>query len=136
MEDLEIFLQQHDLIFLNSWESAGARASQTYVHGDTKIQFDFGRRPTADACSRRAKPEILHRAPWRRGEKHHAIVASVPWRAGWTFHRRAPAIELFSLRCLRQSLQCMGARSQELRTVVGKILMGPAYATEPPPPAR
>ena len=80
------------------------------------------RRPTADALSRRAKPELFDLAPWRRGAKHHAVVASVPWRAGWTFHRRAPATERFSLRCLRQSLQCMDARAQELRTVVEQVL--------------
>ena len=124
MVDLETFLQKHDLVFLNSWGSARARACHTYVHGDTKSQIDFValRRPTADALSRRAKPEIFDLAPWRRGAKHHAVVAGVPWRAGWTFHRRAPATERFSLRCLRQSLQCMDARAQELRTVVGKIL--------------
>ena len=91
--DLETFLQEHDLVFLNSWGSARARACHTYVHGDTKSQIDFValRRPTADALSRRAKPEIFDLAPWRRGAKHHAVVASVPWRAGWTFLNAAIA---------------------------------------------
>ena len=122
--DLETFLQEHDLVFLNSWGSARARACHTFVHGEAKSQIDFValRRPTADALSRRAKPEIFDLAPWRRGAKHHTVVASVPWRAGWTFHKRAPVTERFSLRCLRQSLQCMDARAQELRTVVEHVL--------------
>ena len=123
--DLEAFLQEHDLVFLNSWGSARARCCHTFVHGDAKSQIDFValRRPTADALSRRAKPEVFDLAPWRRGAKHHAaVVASVPWRAGWTFDKRATVTERFSLSCLRQSLQSMDAPAQELRTVVEKVL--------------
>ena len=73
------------------------------------------RKPTADALSRQARAEEFDLAPWRQGPKHRAIVACIPWRAGWTFGVRKPVKSTYSVSCLRQSLQVGDARAQELQ---------------------
>ena len=122
--DLETFLQEHNLVFLNSWSSARVCRSHTFTHAGVKSQIDFIalRRPTADALSRRAKPEEFDLAPWRRGAKHHAVIATVPWRAGWTFRKRAQAPERFSLRSLKRSLEQMDDKARQLQGLVESIL--------------
>ena len=87
--DFEAVVTAQKLVILNSWGSSASGASHTFCH------------------------ETFDLAPWRQGPKHRAVVALIPWRAGWTFGVRKPA--KYSVFCLRQSIKDCDARSQELR---------------------
>ncbi|CAE7246642.1 unnamed protein product, partial [Symbiodinium sp. CCMP2456] len=80
------------------------------------------RRPTADARARLARPVAFDFASWRRGPKHHAVVASIPWCAGWVFGKRRSEPLSFSLKCLRGSVQQMDERAQRLRVATAEVL--------------
>ncbi|CAE7689836.1 unnamed protein product, partial [Symbiodinium necroappetens] len=80
------------------------------------------RRPTVDRIARQCKSVEFDLAPWRGGGKHRAIVASIPWRAGWLFHPRVLKPSRVSLPALRQSLHVWDGNAQELQLRVSKTL--------------
>ena len=98
---------EHNLVLLNTWRSARAACSHTFVHGEVRSQIDYiaMRRPAADAEARSTVPHVFDLSPWRRGPKHHALIASIPWRAGWTFQRKRVVSQRIAVRELRSSLR-------------------------------
>ena len=119
-QEFEAMLQALNLVVLNSWTSASPRQAHTFSNGQVRSQIDViaVRRPTADRVARSAKPVEFDLAPWRQGPKHRALVANIPWHAGWLFGSRAPVKPRFTLQCLRQSLKLGDARAQRLQEVV------------------
>ncbi|CAE7281246.1 unnamed protein product [Symbiodinium sp. CCMP2592] len=122
--ELDALIIEHNLVLLNTWCSARASCSHTFVHGEVRSQIDYIalRRPAADAAARRVVPHVFDLAPWRRGPKHHALIASIPWRAGWTYQRPPQVSCRFAVRDLRMSVRMMDARAHQLQSEVSKIL--------------
>ena len=123
-DELEALLIAHQLVLLNTWGKATSTVSRTYQHGSTSSQIDFiaMRRPTADRLARQCRSEDFDLAPWRGGGKHRAIVASIPWQAGWTFHPRTPSKPRLSLPELRRSLRVWDDKAQELQRRVEQAI--------------
>ena len=115
--EFEAVVTAQNLVVLNSWCSSASGVSHTFCHGQVRSMIDIValRRPTADALSRKARAENFDLAPWRQGPKHRAVVALIPWRAGWTFGTRKSVTASYSAQCLRRSIKDGDARSQELR---------------------
>ena len=122
--ELEAVLQEHNLVLLNTWGSSRPNCCHTFYHGETRSQIDFlaMRRPAADSVARRAAPYVFDLAPWRQGPKHHALRASVPWRAGWTYAKKPAVQHRFSLGELRSSIKAMDERAQTLQAEVCRTL--------------
>ena len=118
--EFETLLVEHQLVLLNTWGRSNVAACRTFHHDSVSSQIDFiaMRRPTADRVARSCKPVDFDLAPWRGGAKHRALVASIPWRAGWTFHRHQVSTPRFSLPQLRQSVKQWDVRAQELQAWV------------------
>ena len=118
--EFETLLVEHQLVLLNTWGRSNVAACRTFHHDSVSSQIDFiaMRRPTADRVARLCKPDDFDLAPWRGGAMHRAIVASVPWRAGWTFHRHEISTPRFSLPQLRHSVKQWDVRAQELQAWV------------------
>ena len=122
--EFEALLNEHQLVLLNTWGRSARAACHTYRFDDVYSQIDFiaMRRPTADHTARLAKPVPFDLAPWREGAKHRAVLASIPWRAGWTFQpKHSPSVK-FSPSTLRQSLRNWDSRAQELQAWVQHTL--------------
>ena len=122
--ELEAVLQEHNLVLLNTWGSSRPNCCHTFYHGETRSQIDFlaMRRPAADSVARRAAPYVFDLAPWRQGPKHHALRASIPWRAGWTYAKKPAVQHRFSLGELRSSIKAMDERAQTLQAEVCRTL--------------
>ena len=122
--ELEAVLQEHNLVLLNTWGSSRPNCCHTFYHGETRSQIDFlaMRRPAADHVARRAAPYVFDLAPWRQGPKHHALRASIPWRAGWTYAKKPAVQHRFSLGELRLSIKAMDERAQKLQAEVCRTL--------------
>jgi len=122
--ELESLLNEHQLVLLNTWGRSRKYISHTYRFDDVYSQIDFlaMRRPTADRVARQARAQQFDLSPWRGGAKHRAIVASIPWRAGWTFHARNIAPVKFSLPQMRQSLKHWDAKAQALHNWIRHTL--------------
>ena len=123
--EFESMLQTNDIVLLNTWSSSKPRICHTFNNGSVCSQIDFVgmRRPTADATARLSKPCQFALAPWRRGPRHHALIASIPWRAGWAFHKRRQGESMqFSLRNLRVSLKLKDSNAQQLEAGMRAIL--------------
>ena len=88
------------------------------------------RRPMADATARRAKPESLDLAPWRRGPKHRSVVAHVPLRADWLYQGRPNEQRLrFSLPNLRASIRAGDGDARQLQAYLREVLTGGKVTT-------
>ena len=123
--EFEAMLQTNDIVLLNTWSSSKPRICHTFHNGSACSQIDFlgMRRPTADATARRSLPRQFELAPWRRGPRHHALIASIPWRAGWAFGKRRPGESMqFSLRNMRVSLKQQDSNAQQLESGMRAIL--------------
>ena len=124
--EFEAVVTAQNLVVLNNWCSSASGVSHTFCHGQVRSMIDIValRRPTADAQSRKARAENFDLAPWRQGPKHRAVVALIPWRAGWTFGTRKPVTASYSAQCLRRSIKDGDARSHELRGHVLAAILG------------
>ena len=116
-EEFLSVVRENDLVLLNTWSGASPNVCYTFYNGTVCSQIDFlaVRRPAADAAARQSKPHVFDLAPWRQGPKHHVVLGSIPWCAGWKLKRPASEQRGFSLRCMRASLKCMDARALALR---------------------
>ena len=64
-----------------------------------------------------------HASLSRRGPRHHALIASIPWRAGWAFGKRRSGESMqFSLRNMRVSLKLQDSQAQQLEAGMRTIL--------------
>ena len=128
--ELEALLMAHQLVLLNTWGRATSTVSRTYQLCSTSSQIDFiaMRRPTVDRIARQCRSEDFDLAPWRGGGKHRAVLASIPWQAGWTFHSRTSSKPRLSLPELRHSLRVWDGKAQELQKQVEQAFAhtGPA----------
>ena len=122
--EFEALLAAQQLVLLNTWGRADSTVSRTYQFGTVNSQIDFiaMRRPTVDRIARQCKSVEFDLAPWRGGGKHRAIVASIPWRAGWLFHPQVLKPSRVSLPALRQSLHVWDRNAQELQLRVRHTL--------------
>ena len=116
-EEFLSVVRENDLVLLNTWSGASPNVCHTVYNGTVCSQIDFlaVRRPAADATARQSKPHVFDLAPWRQGPKHHAVLGSIPWCAGWKLKRPVSEQRGFSLRCMRASLKCMDDRALALR---------------------
>ena len=112
-EEFLSVVRENDLVLLNTWSGASPNVCHTFYNGTVCSQIDFlaVRRPAADATARQSKPHVFD----LQGPKHHAVLGSIPWCAGWKLKRPVSEQRGFSLRCMRASLKCMDARALALR---------------------
>ena len=122
--ELEALLTEHQLVLLNTWGKSHKAVCHTYRFDTVCSQIDFiaMRRHTADRIARLARPVSFDLAPWRAGAKHRAVLASIPWRAGWTFRPRSSSQPGFSLPQFRSSFRSWDPKAQELYTLVRQTL--------------
>ena len=106
-KELQLILQQFQLCALNTWSSAPAKlATNVGSEHDTQIDFILVRRQYADRVSRHSCPvPDLNFSPWRSGQRHLLVEATLPFFPGWRKH--TPAIQPIDGAGLRNSV--MGA---------------------------
>ena len=102
-KELQIILQQFQLCALNTWSKLATNVGSEH---DTQIDFILVRRQYADRVARNSCPvPDLNFSPWRSGQRHLLVEATLPFFPGWRKH--TPAIKPIDGASLRNSV--MGA---------------------------
>ena len=97
---LEHLIQDHGLILLNSWTRSAAATFRS-EQSRTLIDHVYVRRHQADVVARQSCPQDWSLATWRRGGKHWAVTATLPFLSCRTLQRAKSTRPLIDLECLR-----------------------------------
>ena len=83
--ELQALLQGFNLCALNTWRHPPAQqATNIGPESNTQIDFVLVRRQHADQLARNSQPiSDLNFSPWRSGQRHLMVEASLPFFPGW-----------------------------------------------------
>ena len=126
-EHFQQLLRTHQLVLLNTWSSAAAGRSATFVNHTVQSQIDYiaVRRVAADATARTARRTDINLSPWRLGPRHRLVQGSIPWVAGWRLKQLRSGQPkhqyAFSKPALQECIRAGGDQLQDLRELASTI---------------